>query len=80
MEQATSRVSFKAVTGSCRGDRRIKVYKKRNALDRLVAKDRTKNRGFYRVQKNRLSNGKVYAKSRSEGDCRKDRSFRTIRF
>jgi DNA-binding beta-propeller fold protein YncE len=71
---------LKAVTGSCRGDRRIEVYKERSGANRLFGKDRTKNRGFYRVQKNRPSNGKVYAKSRSEGNCRKDRSFRTIRF
>jgi hypothetical protein len=68
-----------AVTGSCERDRRIKVLiKKRHGRDRVVGKNDTNRRGRYKIHE-AGANGKFYAKSKPEGNCRDDRSFRTIR-
>lgn len=68
---------LKAVTGSCEDGRRIKVYEKRSGPDRLVGKDNTNNRGRYKVHE-AGGNGRFYAKSKPEGNCERDRSFKTI--
>lgn len=68
---------LKAVTGSCEDGRRIKVYEKRDGRDRLVGKDDTNNRGRYKVHE-AGANGRFYAKSKPEGNCERDRSFKTI--
>ena len=69
--------TLKAAVHRCQSGRTIRVYKKRAGPDELIGTDTTRNDGEYFAGAD--AHGRIYSKAPAEGQCRKDRSFKTLR-
>ena len=69
--------TLKAAVHPCQGGRTVRVYKTKDGPDELLGTDTTSDPGRYRVEVS--EGGRIYSKAPAEGQCRKDRSFKTLR-